>query len=393
MKETIRSLATPFLWFWRWEAKSGAILLLGAVAALLLANSPLAGAYHHILHMPIRLGLGDFSLEMGLLHWINDGLMAVFFFVIGLEIKREFLYGELKTRSAMMLPVGAALGGMIVPAILYALINFGTPTSGGWGIPMATDIAFALGIMTLTARQAPLGLVVFLTALAIVDDLGAIVVIALFYSSEIAFAALFVGLVAIVVAFLLSRLNVRFFLAYLALGLIAWYAFLQAGVHPTIAGVLLGLAIPAQEDPEQSMLHVWEHRLEPWSAYGIMPIFALGNAGVTLSFATFDPGSPLFLGILAGLCLGKPIGIFGTVWCFNRFFKVPVPGNASSGQAAATGMLGGIGFTMSIFIASLAFADSGAMLDLAKISILSASILSGILGALVFKLQSLRASV
>ncbi|MCI6607728.1 MAG: Na+/H+ antiporter NhaA, partial [Mitsuokella jalaludinii] len=311
-----------------------------------------------------------------------------FFFVIGLEIKREFLYGELRTYSAMLLPVGAALGGMLVPAALYAAINAGLPTFGGWGIPMATDIAFALGIMTIAARQAPLGLVVFLTALAIVDDLGAIVVIALFYNTDLTVSALLLGLVAVAAAFLLGRFRVRFLPAYMALGFVAWLAFLKAGIHPTIAGVLLGLSIPAAAAPEASLLHKLEHALEPWSAYAIMPIFALANAGVAISLATFDVASPIFLGILAGLCLGKPLGIFGAVFVLCKVFGLQLPGNATKSQLAATGMLGGIGFTMSIFIASLAFTDS-AMLDLAKISILSASILSGILGTAFFKLQSL----
>lgn len=384
----LQAVAGPFLAFLRWEASSGVILLFCAILALILANSPLAAGYEHILHLPIAIGAGEYVVEMGLLHWINDGLMAVFFFVIGLEIKREFLYGELRTASAMLLPVGAALGGMIVPAILYASINLGQPTFGGWGIPMATDIAFALGIMTIAARQAPLGLVVFLTALAIVDDLGAIVVIALFYNSDLAFGALFMGLLAIAAAFVIGRLRVRFVPLYIVLGLIAWYAFLQAGIHPTIAGVLLGLAIPAAEKPEVSLLHKLEHALEPWSAYGIMPIFALANAGVAISFASLDFASPIFLGIAAGLCLGKPLGIFGATFLLCKVFKLPLPGGATKAQLAATGMLGGIGFTMSIFIASLAFPEA-AQLDLAKISILCASILSGILGTVFFKLQSL----
>lgn len=391
MKETIKSMqaiAEPFLAFLRWEASSGVILLACAILALIVANSPLAESYEHLLHYPIAVGAGEYVLETGLLHWINDGLMAVFFFVIGLEIKREFLYGELRTYSAMLLPVGAALGGMLVPAALYAAINAGLPTFGGWGIPMATDIAFALGIMTIAARQAPLGLVVFLTALAIVDDLGAIVVIALFYNTDLTVSALLLGLVAVAAAFLLGRFRVRFLPAYMALGFVAWLAFLKAGIHPTIAGVLLGLSIPAAADPENSLLHKLEHALEPWSAYAIMPIFALANAGVAISLATFDMASPIFLGILAGLCLGKPIGIFGAVFVLCKVFGLQLPGNATKSQLAATGMLGGIGFTMSIFIASLAFTDS-AMLDLAKISILSASILSGILGTAFFKLQSL----
>lgn len=359
------------------------ILLICAILAVIIANSPWGGAYEHSLHTPIAIGIGPFSLEMGLLHWVNDGLMAVFFFLVGLEIKREFLYGELRTKSAMILPVCGALGGMLVPALFYSLLNFGTATSGGWGIPMATDIAFALGIMTLAARSAPPGLVVFLTALAIVDDLGAIVVIALFYSTDLAWIALASGLAALAGAFLLNRLKIRFFPAYLALGLVAWYFFLKAGIHPTIAGVILGFSIPAEGNCKVSMLHQWEKRLHPWSAYLIMPVFALSNAGVEISLASLDFTSPLPWGILAGLFLGKPVGIFGSVYLLHKIGHIDIPGKASPQELAATGMLGGIGFTMSIFIASIAFTDPG-LLNLAKFSILLASTISAAAGTLVF---------
>lgn len=385
MRRKIESLSTTFLSFLRSEASGGVILLICAILAVIMANSPLGEAYEHILHTPIAIGFGSFSMEMGLLHWVNDGLMAIFFFLVGLEIKREFLYGELKTRSATVLPVCGALGGMLVPALFYSLLNFGSPTAGGWGIPMATDIAFALGIMTIAARSAPPGLVVFLTALAIVDDLGAIVVIALFYSTELAWLALFSGLAALAGAFLLNRLKIRFFPAYLALGLIAWYFFLQAGIHPTIAGVILGFSIPAEGNCKVSMLHRWEKRLGPWSAYLIMPVFALSNAGVEISLSALDFSSPLPWGIMAGLVLGKPVGIFGSVFLLHKLAHIDIPGKASPRELAATGMLGGIGFTMSIFIASIAFTDPS-LLNLAKFSILLASTLSAVLGTLVFTL-------
>ena len=318
---------------------------------------------------------------------MNDGLMAIFFFLVGLEIKREFLYGELKTKSAMILPVCGALGGMLVPALFYSLLNFGSPTAGGWGIPMATDIAFALGIMTMAARSAPPGLIVFLTALAIVDELGAIVVIALFYSTELAWFALFAGLAALAGAFLLNLMKIRFFPAYLVLGLIAWYFFLKAGIHPTIAGVILGFSIPAEKSCKTSMLHRWEKRLHPWSAYLIMPIFALSNAGVEISLASLDFSSPLPWGILAGLFLGKPVGIFGSVYLLHKLGNIDIPGKASPRELAATGMLGGIGFTMSIFIASIAFTDP-ALLNLAKFSILLASTISAAAGTVIFLMTS-----
>lgn len=387
MRRKIESLSTTFLSFLRLEASGGVILLICAILAVLIANSPWGESYEHALHTPIAIGLGAFSLEMGLLHWVNDGLMAIFFFLVGLEIKREFLYGELKTKSAMILPVCGALGGMLVPALFYSLLNFGSPTADGWGIPMATDIAFALGIMTMAARSAPPGLIVFLTALAIVDDLGAIVVIALFYSTELAWFALFAGLAALAGAFLLNRMKIRFFPAYLVLGLIAWYFFLKAGIHPTIAGVILGFSIPAEKSCKTSMLHRWEKRLHPWSAYLIMPIFALSNAGVEISLASLDFSSPLPWGILAGLFLGKPVGIFGSVYLLHKLGNIDIPGKASPRELAATGMLGGIGFTMSIFIASIAFTDP-ALLNLAKFSILLASTISAAAGTVIFLMTS-----
>lgn len=387
MRRKIESLSTTFLSFLRSEASGGVILLICAILAVLIANSPWGKSYEHALHTPIAIGLGAFSLEMGLLHWVNDGLMAIFFFLVGLEIKREFLYGELKTKSAMILPVCGALGGMLVPALFYSLLNFGSPTAGGWGIPTATDIAFALGIMTMAARSAPPGLIVFLTALAIVDDLGAIVVIALFYSTDLAWAALLSGLAALAGAFLLNRMKIRFFPAYLVLGLIAWYFFLKAGIHPTIAGVILGFSIPAEKSCKTSMLHRWEKRLHPWSAYFIMPIFALSNAGVEISLASLDFSSPLPWGILAGLFLGKPVGIFGSVYLLHKLGNIDIPGKASPRELAATGMLGGIGLTMSIFIASIAFTDP-ALLNLAKFSILLASTISAAAGTVIFLMTS-----
>lgn len=383
MRRKIESLSNTFLSFLRSEASGGVILLICAILAVIMANSPWGKTYEHILHTPIAIGFGDYSLEMGLLHWVNDGLMAIFFFLVGLEIKREFLFGELKTKSAMILPVCGALGGMLVPALFYSLLNFGTETAGGWGIPMATDIAFALGIMTMAARSAPPGLIVFLTALAIVDDLGAIVVIALFYSTDLAWFALLAGLGALAAAFVLNRMKIRFFPAYIVLGLIAWYFFLKASIHPTIAGVILGFSIPADGNCKTSMLHLWEKRISPWSAYLIMPVFALSNAGVEISLSTLDFSSPLPWGILAGLFLGKPVGIFGSVYLLHKLGNIDIPGKASPRELAATGMLGGIGFTMSIFIASIAFTDP-ALLNLAKFSILMASTVSAAAGTLVF---------
>ena len=370
--------------FFEFEAAGGIVLALAAIAAMIIANSPLNVWYEGFIHAPVAIQIGEFAIAKDAHHWINDGLMAIFFFLVGLELKREVLIGELSNVKQIILPAGAALGGMIMPAIVYLLFNYNEPEFWkGWAIPAATDIAFALGIMTLAARSAPPGLVVFLTALAIVDDLGAIVVIALFYSTDLAWIALASGLAALAGAFLLNRLKIRFFPAYLALGLVAWYFFLKAGIHPTIAGVILGFSIPAEGNCKVSMLHQWEKRLHPWSAYLIMPVFALSNAGVEISLASLDFTSPLPWGILAGLFLGKPVGIFGSVYLLHKIGHIDIPGKASPRELAATGMLGGIGFTMSIFIASIAFTDPG-LLNLAKFSILLASTISAAAGTLVF---------
>ena len=240
--------------FFRHEASSGIILLCFAILALIFANTSAASLYNQILNTKIALGPASLHLDLSILYWINDALMAVFFFVIGLEIKREFLFGELKSLSATILPISAAIGGMIVPAVLYALVNMGQDTISGWGIPMATDIAFSLGILAIAASNAPRSIAIFLTALAIVDDLGAIIVIAIFYNSNISFTALGIGLIALLGAFILNRLNCRNFIPYLFVGLIAWLAFLNAGIHPTIAGVALGMLIPADNKNQANSL-------------------------------------------------------------------------------------------------------------------------------------------
>ena len=316
IQEQSRQMIMPFQRFFKQEASSGIVLLVFAVVAMGLANSPWAAAYEEILHWKLSVGAGDFLLSMSLLHWINDGLMAVFFFVIGMEIKREFLFGELKSPSSTLLPIAAAVGGMVVPALLYTAFNIGRPTISGWGVSMATDIAFSLGVLAFAAPRAPRAVVVFLTALAIVDDLGGILVIALFYSSDLHGPSLLAGAAVLLVLFWLSRRNVQSVLLYLIGGGLLWYAFLQGGIHPTIAGVLLGFSIPAgtEETHGASLLRKLEHRLTPWSAFFVMPVFALSNAGIAI-----DGGSvgnlltPVGLGIMTGLFLGKPLGIFLSV--------------------------------------------------------------------------------
>ena len=387
IQEQSRQMIMPFQQFFKQEASSGIVLLAFAVMAMGLANSPWAAAYEEILHWKLSVGMGDFQLSMSLLHWINDGLMAVFFFVIGMEIKREFLFGELKSPSSTLLPIAAAVGGMVMPALLYTAFNIGKPTISGWGVSMATDIAFSLGVLAFAAPRAPRAVVVFLTALAIVDDLGGILVIALFYSSDLHGPSLLAGAAVLLVLFWLSRRNVQSVLLYLIGGGLLWYAFLQGGIHPTIAGVLLGFSIPAgtEETHGASLLRKLEHRLTPWSAFFIMPVFALSNAGIAI-----DGGSvgnlltPVGLGIMAGLFLGKPLGIFLSAYGLIRLRVVALPAGVRTAHFLGAGMLGGIGFTMSLFIAALAFTD-GQVLMTAKTAVVAASVLSGLAGTAMFK--------
>ncbi|WP_212902322.1 Na+/H+ antiporter NhaA [Clostridium polyendosporum] len=381
---------TPFRDFFKHEAASGIILLICAIVAIGIANSRFALAYDKILHHYITIGYGRLSLSMSVLHWINDGLMGIFFFVIGMEIKRELLVGELKSIKKTILPVAAALGGMVVPAMIYILFNYKEPTITGWGIPMATDIAFALAVLSLVgSKKAPKGIVVFLTALAIVDDLGAILVIAIFYTNQIFFSAIFIAVIALIILILGNRFKINYILFYAVLGIILWISVLKSGIHATIAGVLLGMTIPASKDNEtfkDSMLYKLEHALTPWSAFVIMPIFALANSGVTIDFKNFLTliVSPINLGILLGLFLGKQIGIFGASYLLIRFKIAKLSSRVTIKHIYAASLLGGIGFTMSLFISSLSFSDN-TFISIAKVSIISASILSAVLGSLIFK--------
>lgn len=387
VKRNTQQVTQAFLWFFQQESAGGLLLLICAVIAMILANSPIGTAYEHILHTQITLGLGTWSLSMSLLHWVNDGLMALFFFVVGMEIKREFLFGELKSPSSMLLPIAAAIGGMVVPAIVYSVCNIGRPSLRGWGVPMATDIAFSLGVLAFAAPKAPRPVVVFLTALAIVDDLGGILVIALFYSNELQLTSLLAAAGMAVILGIASRLQVQKMVVYIVGGLCLWYLFLQGGIHPTIAGVLLGFLMPAgtAKTHSASLLARWEHRLTPWSAFLVMPIFALGNAGIVLDMnSLLAVASPVGAGVVAGLFLGKPLGIFGTVYGLVRLHIVNLPQGVRLSHFLGAGILGGIGFTMSLFIASLAFSD-GQELMIAKTAIVLASLLSGIVGTLLFK--------
>ena len=387
IQEQVRQMAAPFQRFFQQEAASGIILLVCAVLAMILANSPWASAYESILHRYISLGIGEWRLSMSLLHWINDALMAVFFFVVGMEIKREFLFGELKSPASTLLPIAAAMGGMAVPALLYAAFNLGKPSISGWGVAMATDIAFSLGVLAFAAPKAPRAVVVFLTALAIVDDLGGILVIALFYSSDVQIEFLLAGAVIVAALFLAAKYKVRRVIVYLIGGILLWIALLRGGVHPTIAGVLLGFAIPAGTEAEYpaSLLHSLEHTLTPWSAFFVMPVFALANAGISLHGDIFgNLMTPVGLGIVAGLFIGKPLGIFFSVYALIRSHIVPLPKGVRLRHFLGAGILGGIGFTMSLFIAALAFADASELMT-AKTAIVAASLLSGVVGTVVLK--------
>ncbi|WP_010233437.1 Na+/H+ antiporter NhaA [Clostridium arbusti] len=391
MKNKIRNkVFIPFLYFFKSESASGIILLICAIIAIIMSNSSFATTYDHILHTYITIGYKQVSLSMSVLHWVNDGLMAIFFLVVGMEIKRELVIGELKSVKKTILPISAAIGGMIVPAIIYALFNYKKPTITGWGIPMATDIAFALGILSLVAKKVPKGIVIFLTALAIVDDLGAIIVIAIFYTSQISWGAFIMGLITFIALILANRFKVKFTSVFIIGGIILWFFFLKSGIHATIAGVLLGMVLPVGKNNEfkTSMSHRLERILIPWSAFVIMPIFALANSGITIDINSFSTLilSPVSLGIICGLFIGKQLGIFGISYILVKLKIAKLPSQVTKKHLYGASVLGGIGFTMSLFVSSLAFSDK-TLLSSAKISIMVSAILSAILGTIIFKLK------
>lgn len=417
-------VAGSFRKFLRLESSSGILLLLALAVALAWANSPWSGAYFHILETPIGFRAGGFDYSDSLHHWINDGLMTLFFLVVGLEIKREMVAGELASLKRAAFPVIAALGGMAVPALIYAALNHGGAGARGWGIPMATDIPFALGILALLGSRIPNSLKVFLMALAIIDDLGSILVIAIFYTDGVSWIGL--GCASLVFAGLLflGMAGVRRPFFYWALGILLWYLFLRSGVHGTIAGVLVAWTIPARspineksfaaichgilerfeaarydeetpllnhqrldsvielertcekvEPPLQRMVE----QLHPWTSYLILPLFALANAGVRIDSGLIHSlWNPVSIGIFLGLVAGKPLGIFATSWIALRF-GFPALSGVGPKHLLGAGMLGGIGFTMSIFISGLAFGQDG-LLDTAKVSVFLASVCAGLLG-------------
>jgi len=413
------------------ESTAGVVLLLAALAAIIWSNSPWSGSYFHLWDHELAISVGEYGIKKTLHHWINDGLMAMFFFVVGLELKREIIAGELSNIRKAILPLTAAIGGMVFPALIFILFNPTGVAGNGWGIPMATDIAFALGIVSLLGKGVPLSLKIFLTALAIADDLGAVLVIAFFYTSDISIMSLGVGAIFLIVLLVSNYLGVRSTLFYCLVGIAGlWLAFLMSGIHATIAGVLAAMAIPARTkiderkfvdrletqlkrfhaiapndvtllEPEQheiiariirlakaaiTPLQDLEHQLHPWVAYLVMPLFAFANAGIQLNAevfnATFFQG--VSMGVLTGLVVGKFFGVVGVCWVMIKLRLASLPRDWNWGHLCGVALLAGIGFTMSLFITTLAFTDAGLITE-AKAGIFIASIISGTAGYIVLK--------
>lgn len=374
--------------FLRLESASGIILILSAALAMLLANTSWSGAYQAFLDTPVQVRIAALDINKPLLLWINDGFMAVFFLLVGLEVKREMLEGALSTREQATFPAIAALGGMLAPALVYTLFNYSDEVArAGWAIPAATDIAFALGVMALLGKRVPLSLKVFLLALAIMDDLGVIVIIALFYTSQLSTTALGVALVAIGALWWMNRRGVDRISAYMLVGIVLWVAVLKSGVHATLAGVVVGFMIPLKGQRHESPLKHLEHALHPWSAYLILPLFAFANAGVSLAgIGLPDMLKPVPLGIMLGLFVGKPLGVFTISWLAVKAGIAKMPNGINFRHIFAVSILCGIGFTMSMFIASLAFEHGG--LDYgsySRLGILSGSTLAAIVGYLALR--------
>ena len=379
----INYLSKPFRWFFKLEAASGLVLLFSAIIALVISNSDLAELYFSTLNKYLFIGINNFGLKLSVLHWINDALMAIFFFFVTLEIKREFLQGELSNIKQALLPIIAAVGGMLVPALFYVFVNLGdSETLNGWAIPSATDIAFSLGVLSLLGKRVPLSLKVFLTALAIIDDLGAIVIIALFYSGDLSIKYLSLMLLAFILLLLINKFNIKKFLPYLIVGLFLWDFTHNSGIHATIAGVLLAMTIPhRKKEKDFSLLIKIEHAISPYVAFGIMPLFAFANAGVSLdglSFASLLDKVPL--GIVLGLFLGKQLGVFIFSYASIKLKIAQMPNNTSWYNFYGVGVLTGIGFTMSLFVGNLAFVENMQYMDGVKIGVLTGSLLSTLFG-------------
>ncbi|MFJ3149509.1 Na+/H+ antiporter NhaA [Pseudomonas hunanensis] len=392
--QPVRSLFTRFF---QLEAASGLLLIAAAVLALIINNSPLSYLYGGLLDVPVAVQVGALNIAKPLLLWINDGLMALFFLLIGLEVKREVVDGHLSKPSQVILPATAAVGGMVVPALIYWFINRDNPAAvAGWAIPTATDIAFALGVLALLGKRVPVSLKLFLMTLAIIDDLGAIIVIALFYSGTLSSVSLLLAAACLLVLVAMNRLGVVKLGPYMIVGLILWVCVLKSGVHATLAGVALALCIPLRtRNAESSPLLALEHALHPWVAYAILPIFAFANAGVSLAGMTVDSFThPVPMGITVGLLLGKTVGVFGLTWVAVKLRLAALPAGAGWGQILGVAILCGIGFTMSLFVGSLAFAPgSSEYAGMDRMGILTGSFFAAVIGYAVTAMASRKTNV
>ena len=387
----IQKITKPFKWFFKLESASGLLLLLSAIIALIISNTSLSNLYFENLNKYIFIGINNFGIKLSLIHWINDALMAVFFFFVTLEIKREFVQGELSNIKQALLPIIAAIGGMLVPALFYIYINFDNPeTLNGWAIPSATDIAFSLGVLSLLGSRVPLSLKIFLTALAIIDDLGAIIIIAVFYTGDLNIKYLSLMLLAFIVLISINKFNIKKFIPYLIVGLFLWGFTLQSGIHATISGVLLALTIPhRKKEKDFSLLVKIEHAISPYVAYGIMPIFAFANAGVSLEGITISTLlNQVPLGILLGLFIGKQLGVFAFSYISIKLKFAQMPNNSNWFNFYGVGILTGIGFTMSLFVGNLAFVENTQYIDGVKIGVLTGSLLSTVFGYLFLLISS-----
>ena len=387
----IKSLSKPFKWFFQLEAASGLVLLIAAIIALYVSNSNFSSLYFDTLNTYLFIGINSFGLKLSVLHWINDLLMAIFFFFVTLEIKREFIQGELSNFKKALLPMIAAVGGMVIPALFYIVINFGnSETLNGWAIPSATDIAFSLGILSLLGSRVPISLKIFLTALAIIDDLGAILIIAFFYSGDLSVSYLSLILVSYISLLILNKLGIKIFLPYLIIGSFMWFFTFKSGIHATIAGVLLASIIPHRiKTKDFSLLIKLEHAISPYVAFMIMPIFAFANAGVSLTGLSFSSLlQPVPLGILLGLFIGKQVGVMIFSFIAVKSGVAEMPDNSNWFSLYGVSILTGIGFTMSLFVGNLAFMENTEYMDGVKIGVLAGSLLSTLFGYFLLLLSS-----
>ena len=392
----INYISKPFRWFFKLEAASGLILLIAAIFALMISNSNLNELYFDTLEKYLFIGVNEFGLKLSIHHWINDALMAIFFFFVTLEIKREFIQGELSNIKQALLPIIAAVGGMVIPALFYILINWGnSETMNGWAIPSATDIAFSLGILSLLGSRVPISLKVFLTALAIIDDLGAILIIAFFYSGDLSIPYLSLILISYIILLILNKFSIKIFLPYLIVGLCMWFFTYKSGIHATIAGVLLASTIPHRlKEKDFSLLLKIEHAISPYVAFMIMPLFAFANAGVNLEgLSILSLMAPVPLGILCGLFFGKQIGVMLFSYVAIKFKFAEPPSKSNWLSIYGVSILTGIGFTMSLFVGNLAFVENTQYMDGVKIGVLTGSLLSTVFGYLLLLISSKKVNV